>query len=128
MEQKQKILLIEDDPLMINLYKQTFFLNGFDLDVAEDGLAGLALLKDSTQKPSVILLDIMMPKMNGFQVLEHLKKNPATKDIPVMILTNLAQPGDVEKVLQMGAAMYLIKSEHGPRETVEKIRQTIAKK
>ncbi len=125
MEQKQKVLLIEDDPLMIDLYKQTFQLNGFDVEIAEDGIKGLSLLKNSAVGPDVILLDIMMPKMNGFEVLEQLKKNPETKNIPVIVLSNLAQPNDVDKVLKLGAAMHLVKSQHDPRDTVEKVRQVI---
>lgn len=125
MEQKQKILIVEDDPLIMDLYKDTFQLNGFEVEIAKDGIESLCMLKDSAIKPNVILLDIMMPKMNGFDVLEQLKKNPKTKDIPVIILSNLAQPHDIDTMLKLGATMYLSKIQLNPKDLVEKTKQVI---
>jgi two-component system, response regulator len=126
MEQKQKILIIEDDNLMVNLYSNTFQLNGFDVAVAKDGIEGIALLKNAKDMPAAILLDIMMPKMNGFEVLKKLKEESRTKDVPVIVLSNLAQPDDVEKVMKLGASSYLVKSQNDPDDTVKKVRQVIA--
>ncbi|MFA6407677.1 MAG: response regulator [Candidatus Paceibacterota bacterium] len=125
MEQKQKIFMIEDDVLMLNLYERTFKLSGFDIEVAKDGMEALGKLKDIAEKPDVIILDIMMPKINGFDVLKQLKKNSGTKNIPVVVLSNLAHPEDVDRVLKMGAAMYLVKSQHDPEDTVKKVKEAI---
>ncbi|MEK6833965.1 MAG: response regulator [Thermoproteota archaeon] len=125
MEQKQKILIIEDDPLIRDLYRDAFRLNDFEVEIAENGIDGLRILKNFAVKPCVILLDIMMPNMNGFDVLEQFKKNSETKDIPVVILSNLAQRQDIDKALKLGAVMYLVKAQHSPKDIIEKIKQII---
>lgn len=125
MEQKQKIFVIEDDDLMLNLYGRTFRLNGFEVETAKDGVEALSKLKDIAKNPDIIVLDIMMPKMNGFDVLKQLKKDHKTKDIPVIVLSNLANSQDVEEALKFGAAMHLVKSQHDPQDTVEKIKKVL---
>ena len=119
-----KILIIEDDPLMLRLYQKIFRFEGFEVDVATDGELGL----DSARKikPTLILLDIMMPKLNGLQVLEKLKSDSETKKIPVVMLTNLAGSQDAEKAMSMGAVKYIIKSEYDPKQVTNMVKEILA--
>lgn len=112
-----KILLIEDDPLMINLYKKVFQKHNFEVSVAERGADGLKQVKEF--KPDLVLLDVMMPEMDGFEVLKKIKSDETTKDVAVVVLSNLTGSEDAQRALEMGALKYLIKSEHDPREIVE---------
>ncbi|OGM54300.1 hypothetical protein A3E15_00675, partial [Candidatus Woesebacteria bacterium RIFCSPHIGHO2_12_FULL_42_9] len=105
-----KILIIEDDPLMSRMYQKIFSFEGYEVDVAEDGEDGLAKVR--SWGPNLILLDIMMPKMNGMEVLERLKSDPTTKKLPVVILTNLAGQKDAETAMGKGAVKYIVKSEY----------------
>lgn len=125
MAEKKKIqlLLVEDDTFLSNIYKTKFEMEGFDVVTAMDGETGLALAK--SKKPAIILLDILLPKMDGFTVLKELKADKAVKDIPVILLTNLGQKDDVNKGLELGAVDYLIKAHFKPSETVEKVRKVI---
>ncbi len=123
-ESKQNhIVLVEDDTFLANIYKTKFEMEGFKVTVAEDGAAGVEEVKK--RKPDLVLLDILLPKMDGFQVLETLKKDPEVKSIPVILLTNLGQKDDVDKGLQMGAADYLIKAHFKPSETVDKVKKVL---
>ncbi|HET7099357.1 MAG TPA: response regulator [Patescibacteria group bacterium] len=119
-----KILIIEDDPLMSRLYQKIFKFEGYEVEVAVDGVEGLE--KVTTGKPTLILLDVMMPKMNGLQVLEKLKLNPDTKAIPVIMLTNLAGQSDAENALSKGAVKYLVKSEYEPKQIANIVKEILA--
>ena len=119
------VLLVEDDAFLANIYKTKFEMEGFKVHLAENGEIGL---KEAKKKnPDVILLDILLPKMDGFTVLEHLKEDDELKSIPVILLTNLGQKDDVEKGLALGAADYLIKAHFKPSETVDKVKKVLAK-
>lgn len=120
-----KVLIIEDDPLMSRMYQKIFTFGKYDVAVAADGEEGLVKVKESPA-PTVILLDVMMPKMNGMQVLEKLKADDATKHIPVIMLTNLAGQQDAETALSKGAVRYIIKSEHEPKEVFDIVQGIIA--
>jgi len=119
-----KLLIIEDDPLMRRLFKRVFDFEGHEVDVAGDGQEGIA--KAGADKPTLILLDIMMPKMDGLEVLDKLKADPATKKIPVVVLTNLAGQQDAEAALAKGAVRYIVKSEHDPKEVSDIIKEVLA--
>ena len=119
-----KILIIEDDPLMTRLYQKVFKFEGYDVEVASNGKRGLE--KVESFKPSLILLDIMMPEMNGLEVLAKLKASDETKKIPVVVLTNLAGTQDAETALAKGAVKYIIKSEHEPKEVIKMIKGILA--
>jgi len=121
---KLKILIIEDDTFLLNMYTTKFELENYDVATAADGAEGLK--KAGSFVPDIILLDILMPKMNGFEVLENLKKSDVTKDIPVILLTNLNQKDEVEKGLALGAKDYLIKAHFMPSEIVEKIKKLLS--
>ncbi len=120
-----QVLLVEDDAFLANIYKTKFEMEGFKVRVSENGEIGL---KDAKKKkPDIILLDVLLPKMDGFTVLEHLKEDDDLKEVPVILLTNLGQKDDVEKGLALGAADYLIKAHFKPSETVEKVKKVLSK-
>jgi DNA-binding response OmpR family regulator len=121
---KVKILLIEDDSFLASMYVTKLNLEGFEVNVAGDGEKGLEMVQD--ELPTLILLDIILPKMSGFDVLKDLKIDKRTKDIPVILLTNLGQREDVQKGLKLGAKDYLIKAHFMPSEVVEKIKKLIS--
>ena len=124
-DNKIKILLVEDEEMLANMYEVKFKNEGFDLIKALDGAQGLEMAK-STQ-PNFILLDIIMPKIDGFSVLKSLKEQESTKDIPVMMLTNLGQDEDIERGRQMGAVGYLVKANITPAEVVEAVKVELQK-
>ena len=117
------MLLIEDDPLMLRLYRKIFELEGYEVELAAGGQEGLD--KAKSDKPTLVLLDIMMPKMDGFEVLGKLKEDPETKDIPVVVLTNLAGTQDAKKAMEMGASKYIIKSEQDPKEVATLVKEVL---
>ncbi len=116
----QRLLLVEDDTFLAGMYVTKLSMEGFETELATDGKVGLEKAKKI--KPDLILLDILLPKMNGFDVLREIKKDPETKDIPVILLTNLGQKSDVVQGLDLGAVDYLIKAHFMPSEVVEKIK------
>lgn len=123
--QKIKIALVEDDSFLANMYETKLNLEGFEVKKALDGEAGVALIRE--EKPDVILLDILLPKLDGWEVLKSVKKDAAVKDIPVILLTNLGQEEDVQKGLDLGAVDYLIKAHFVPQEVIEKIKEVLKK-
>ncbi len=122
-DKKIKILLIEDDSFLVEMYTTKFELEGFEVVSAEDGKKGLEMVKK--ENPDIILLDILMPKMDGFAVLDALKKDEELADIPVILLTNLGQKDDVKKGFEKGAVGYLIKAHFMPSEVVDKIKKIL---
>src|SRR6266404_3976731 len=96
-----KVLIVEDDPLMSRMYQKIFTFEKYEVEMAADGEEGLA--KAASTSPTIILCDVMMPKMNGMQVLQKLKADDKTKHIPVIMLTNLAGQSDAEAALAHGA-------------------------
>lgn len=122
-EQKVHVLLVEDDVFLSGIYQKKFEMEGFKISTADNGEKGLADAKK--KNPDIILLDILLPKMDGFSVLKELKSDEAVKNIPVILLTNLGQKDDVEKGLEAGAVDYLIKAHFKPSEIVEKVRKVL---
>ena len=119
-----KVLIVEDDPLMSRMYQKIFTFEKYEVEMAADGEE--CLVKAAASNPTLILLDVMMPKMNGLQALEKLKADDKTKSIPVIMLTNLAGQQDAETALSKGAVKYIIKSEHEPKEIVDMVKEIIA--
>lgn len=115
---KKKVLLIEDDSFISQMYSMKFRQTGIDFMVARDGAEGLELAKK--EKPDLILLDIILPEIDGFEVLRCLKEDPLTRAIPVVMLTNLGQQENIQKGIAMGAKDYIIKAHFTPQEVVEK--------
>lgn len=118
-----KILLVEDDSFLASVYATKFELEGFTVLHAPDGEAGLKMAEKS--RPDIILLDILMPKMDGFETLHRLKMDQELVNIPVIMLTNLGQKEDVERCLKEGAVDYLIKAHFVPGEAVKKVRKIL---
>ncbi len=120
MEQK-KILSIEDDVFLSSLVSGKLIESGFSVVTAGTGADGLAKVK--LEHPDLVLLDIMLPDMGGYEILEKIKADPETKHIPVIILSNLGGRDEIEKGIQLGASSYLIKSNILPHEVAEMVSQ-----
>ncbi|MFA5061936.1 MAG: response regulator [Patescibacteria group bacterium] len=117
------VLIVEDDNFLAEIYQKKFEMEGFKVSVAGNGELGLSDAKK--KKPDIILLDILLPKLDGFAVLEALKKDASMKNIPIILLTNLGQKDDVERGLKEGANDYLIKTHFKPSEVVDKVRKVL---
>ena len=119
-----KILVVEDDALISRMYQKVFESEGYEVFMAVDGQIGLDLAR--TKKPTIILLDIMMPKLNGLQMLQQLKADPDIAKIPVIVLTNLSGAQDAERALELGAVRYIVKTEHKPKEVFDILKGILA--
>ncbi len=120
---KVKVLLVEDEIPLVDMYTIKFTQEGFDLTVASSGEQALELAKKTL--PDVVMLDVILPGMDGFAILKELKADPATKTIPVLLLTNLGQDADKKKGQELGAADYLVKADFTPGEVVEKVKAAL---
>lgn len=121
----KKILFIEDERSLQEILGQALKQNGFEVKEALNGQDGLDLVEKFG--PDLILLDLILPKINGFEVLEKIKKNEATKNIPVIILTNLENSEDIQRVLELGAFDYLVKSNYSLNEIINKVKGALSK-
>lgn len=119
----KKVLLVEDDKMIIDMYTLKFTQEGYEVVQAENGKDGLDFAKK--HNPDIILLDIILPQMDGFTVLKALKADAKTKNTPVVLLTNLGQDGDVKKGLELGAVDYLIKANFTPSQVVDKVKSVL---
>lgn len=118
-----KILLAEDDIQLIDLYNRKFALDGYDVQIAEDGQKAIEALKEF--KPDVAILDIMMPMVNGLEVLKFIKETDGLKDIITIMLTNLSDEKTAEKIYELGATEYLVKAELTPLEVSSKVKELL---
>ncbi len=123
---KQKILMIEDDHFLRKIYREKLTRAGFEFVEATNGIEGVN--KVISEKPDLVLLDLILPRKNGFEVLIEIKRNEITKDIPVIILSNLGQASDIKRGLSLGARDYLVKTEVNLSEVVEKVKEWLVKK
>jgi len=123
MANKKKILIVEDDKAILEMYLERFKNENFDVIEAVDGED--AMEKAIRENPNVIILDLLLPKKGGLSVLEVLKSQPGTKDIPVVIMTAYPRDEYREKSIRNGAALFLSKSETMPGELVEKVKSII---
>jgi CheY-like chemotaxis protein len=121
-----KILIVEDDPILSDLYNNTFLLGGFTTHTAKNGLEGFETAVK--EKPDIIFLDIMMPKMNGIELIGELKKNEVTKNIPVIILSNFSDQKLAQEAITKGALAYIIKSDYEPKEVIQVANKWLPKK
>lgn len=120
------ILLIEDDSFISGMYYTKLASLGFKVDIAEDGEAAWEKLQHDPL-PDLVLLDVVLPKKDGFEILEALRGAERTKKLPVILLTNLGQKPDVERGLKLGADDYIIKAHYTPTEVVDKITKLLEK-
>ncbi len=129
----KQILLVEDDPFLIDIYNTKLKDSGFKVEVAKDGEEALKRIKErnsddldkKTLWPDLLILDIVLPRLDGWQVLREIKKDTKLKDLKVIIFTNLCQKGEVEEGLALGATKYLIKAHYTPSEIVEEIKKLL---
>lgn len=121
----QKVLIIEDDPMIMDMYVHKFEQEGFQAIGHDRGDGAMELA--AQEKPDIVLLDIILPGLDGFSVLSLLKENAATKDIRVVMLTNLGQDEDKAKGKELGAIGYIVKSSRTPGEVVKQVREFLNK-
>lgn len=121
--EKHSVLLVEDEKMLADMYSMKFNMDGFTTHTAYDGEAGLKMAQ--TVKPDIILLDIIMPKMDGFAVLKALRADPSLARTPIVLLTNLGQDEDMKKGQQLGATGYFVKANHTPAEVVAKVKSVL---
>ena len=119
----KRILFIEDESALQKTLGEVLRENGYEVINALNGELGMKLAK--MKKPNLILLDLILPKLSGFEVLKQLKKDETTKDIPVIVLTNLEGVGDVEKAMELGATSYLVKANYSLKEVVDKVKTAL---
>lgn len=122
---KKKILLIEDEKLLSELLRKKLEKEEYEVETAANGEEGLEILKKLDPKPDLILLDIIMPKMGGFEVMEEIRKDEKLREIPVIIISNSGQPVELDRAKKLGAKDWLIKTEFDPNEVIEKVKKQI---
>ena len=122
---KTKILLVEDDPFLYKVLSQRLTDEGFDVTVAVDGHA--AIEEVGKVKPVLVLLDLILPKKSGFEVLSEIRKSPATAKMPVLVLSNLGQQEDIDQIEKLGVREYLVKADYSLSEMVKKIKDHVSK-
>ena len=118
-----KIAIIEDDTVISHMYRMKFEADGFDVQLAHDGEKGVELVEHFS--PDIILLDIQMPKKNGAEALQEIRKEPWGKDVPVIILTNLGEEEAPKSLRALGIESYIVKAELTPRQVVQKVKDTL---
>jgi len=114
------LLIIEDDPLIVKIYSTRLKADGYDVYSAENGEDGIVLIRE--KKPDVIVLDVMMPRVDGFGVLEAIASQEDTKNIPVLVYSNLASEEEIARAKAMGAREFVVKADISPTEMVTKIK------
>lgn len=115
-----KILIVEDEDVLAKVLEEKFEKANFDVEIASDGEDALKLVKSF--KPDIVALDLMLPKLDGFEVLKEMKSKDDTKRIPVVVLSNLNEDENIKKALKLGAVDYFVKSNHPINECVDQIK------
>lgn len=123
MPKNKKVLVVEDDHFLAKIYKIKLAKEKIDAIVCSDGNEALNLIK--SEKPALILLDMVLPGMNGFEILEEIKKDKIIKQIPVIILSNLGQDADIARGKELGVIDYFVKSDISIHDVVKKIKENI---
>lgn len=126
MADKQKVLIIEDEEILLTALKEELSGGGYETEGAVDGIEGLDKVK--TFKPDLILLDLLMPKMDGMEVLQKLKAGAETRNIPVVILTNLSDYEKISEALSLGAMDYLVKANYKLEDLLDKVKTVLSRK
>lgn len=120
MRKEKYVLIVEDDPFYSSIYKTKVEKEGIQAVLVHDGVAAMKEARE--KKPALVVLDLIMPGKDGFQVLEELKADPSLKDVAVLVLSNLSQDEDIKRVMDMGATEYLIKSNIPLGDLIQKIK------
>ncbi|NUM25955.1 MAG: response regulator [Candidatus Buchananbacteria bacterium] len=124
-KKKIKILVVEDEEFLLELYEMKLRESGYDVFIASNGQEGYGLAE--LEKPDLILLDLLMPEVDGYDMLRKLKENPATKQIPAIIFSNLSQKEEIEKGLKLGAKDFIIKTSITPSQLEAKVKEFLRK-
>ncbi len=124
MDGTKRILLVEDEPMLSNLLRQRLEKEGFQVVLAHDGSEAIKFLKEN--KPDLILLDIILPKMSGFEVMEMMKSDPTLQSAPVVVVSNLGQEEDVARGQSLGAVGYFVKAQMSIEDLVSKIKEFLS--
>jgi len=119
----KKILIIEDEEIIYDLLQRKLIQEGYEVEIAKDGDEGLEKMRG--EKPDLILLDIVMPRKGGFEVMEEMQKDENLKSIPVIVISNSGQPVELDKAKRLGARDWLIKTEFDPQEVIKKVKKQI---
>lgn len=119
----KRVLIVEDEEIMLDLLQRKLKAHGYEVLVARDGEEGLRLIK--AERPDLIIMDLVMPKMDGFMVMEEIQKDEGLKKIPLIVVSNSGQPVELGRVKDLGAKDWLIKTEFNPQELVEKIKNQL---
>ena len=119
----KKILIVEDDKFLRELIAKKILAEGYDTAEAKDGEEGLK--KIEAEKPDLVLLDLVLPGMTGFDILKSVQENPLLSDIPIIVFSNLGQRDDVDKAINLGAKDFLIKAHFTPQEIIERIKSIL---
>lgn len=120
----EKILIIEDEEIILNLLQKKLEKEGYEVYIAKDGKEGISKIKEVV--PDLILLDIVMPKMDGFGVMEEKNKDKKLKSIPVIVVSNSGQPVELDRAKELGAKDWLIKTEFNPQEVIKKVKKILS--
>lgn len=123
MSMSKKILLIEDDAVLLKAVSEALGKDGFEVLTAIDGDTGIKSIEESN--PDLVILDIILPKKNGYEIMEYIKLRPELSSIPVVILTNLEGTQDVERMLALGARAFLVKANYTIEEIVEAVKRIL---
>ncbi len=122
---KIKLIIIEDEESLGRVLKDKLEAEGYDVTVARDGEAGVIAVKKDI--PNLVLLDLILPKKTGFEVLEELKSDPEAKHVPVIVLSNLGEDENIKKAFELGAVDYFVKTQHPINEIIEKVKEQVSK-
>ncbi len=123
--QKAKIILVEDDKFIARAYKDGLERAGFEVEVVSDGLEAIGKIR--AEHPDLILLDLILPGKNGFEILEEIQMADELRSLPVVALSNLGQDTDIQKAKSLGAVDYLVKTDYSMREVIERIKEHLAR-
>lgn len=119
------VLIVEDEDFLVRALEDNLVIQGYQVSIAKNGEEAIKRIKKN--KPDLILLDLLMPKRDGFYVLEKMKKNPEWKLIPVIVLSNLGEDTSISRALEMGADDYFVKSNHPIKKVLEKVKEYLEK-
>jgi len=119
----KKVLIVEDEDIIVGLLEKKLTQEGYEVSIAYNGEEGMEKLR--SVKPDIVLLDIVMPKKSGYEVMEEMSKDPELSKIPIIVISNSGQPVELDKAKNMGAKDWLVKTQFDPKEVVEKVRRLI---
>lgn len=119
----KKILIIEDEEIIYSLLQKKLTEEGYQILIAKDGIEGMDKMKEA--KPDLVLLDIIMPRKGGFEVMEEMQGDENLKDVPIIVISNSGQPVELDRAKELGAKDWLIKTEFDPLEVLEKVKKQI---